>query len=316
MIEQRTRPAPAPATTAPDTPVALLLGASGTSDGPGGTAAASALLEAWACGIATHVVDQASRLATRDRATTRLADASSGLDVTRPDLCAAWAREQTDRGRRFDVVLGLRPEVQEAAAVTAEALGLPGNRPDVVRRVQDPGACRAALAAEGFLVEATPEPEPVPGTLAAVGVFAAGRPQVVLVASVPPDGPVRTAELTGPAWAAVAGEASAAVRRLGLEFGVFRVELRPTGRGHVLSTVRTTLGDDGVHALLGTAAPWLEPFGAVYDDALGRALPLPSPARPRTAAPTRVRPAVAPVLGLAGDPDDAREEPHLCRGID
>ncbi|WP_399942446.1 hypothetical protein ACGH52_24810 [Streptomyces sp. BBFR25] len=312
MIEQRTRPAPVP--TAAETPVALLLGSPSACDGPDATAAVSALLEAWACGLATHVVDQASRLAGRGPESTQLADTSSGLDVTRPAVCAAWAREQVDRGGHFDVVLGLRPEAQESAAVTAEALGLRGNRPDVVRRVQDPGACRAALAAEGFLVEATPEP--VPGTLAAVGVFAAGRPHVVLVASVPPAGPVRTAELTRPAWAALADEASAAVRRLGLEFGVFRVDLRPTGRGHVLTSVRTTLGDDGVHALLGTAVPWLEPFGAVYDDALGRALPLPSPTRPRTMTPAAASPAAAPVLGLAGDPDDAREEPHLCRGID
>ncbi|MEU2057557.1 hypothetical protein [Streptomyces bungoensis] len=325
MIQQRTRsaataPAPVPslalASASPGTPVALLLGASGASGGPDDAAAVSALLEAWACGVATHVVDRASLLAARGSETAALADASSGLDVTRPDLCVAWARGQVAQGRRFDIVLGLRPETQPAAAETAAALGLRGNRPDVVRTVLDAGTCRAALAAEGFLLDTEP---PAAGGLAAVGVFAAGRPHIALVAALPADGgAVRTAGLTRSEWAAVTGRACSAVHRLGLEFGVFRVDLRLTGRGVVLGSVRTTLGHDGVSALLRTAVPWLEPYGAVYDDALDRTGPLPVLPVTRPAAPGPGSAAVPapPLLRLAGDPDDAADEPHLWRGID
>ncbi|MFF3329601.1 hypothetical protein ACFYWX_08560 [Streptomyces sp. NPDC002888] len=266
MIEQRSRSAPAPTQPhAPTTPVALLLGASTPTTTP-------ALLEAWSSGITTHVLDRAALLTARTPDTATLADTSSGLDVTRPDVCVAWARRQAARGHRFDIVLGLRPDVQESAAATATALGLPGNRPEVIRTVLNPGACRTALAAAGFRV--TPPTSENPH-LAAVGILITGRPHVVLIATLPPDGPPRPTDLPHQTRTAVTTLTAAAITRLGLEFGLFRVDLTLTDRGPTLTSVHTTLGDDGVATLLTTTVPWLEPFATVYDDALNRSVPLP-----------------------------------------
>ena len=95
----------------------------------------------------------------------------------------AWAHDRQAAGHRFDVVLGLREDVQSAAAGLAAALHLPGNPPDAVRRVQDTGARIAALAAGGFLVDEDPDRAPEGTALTAVGAFVSGRPHVFLLAT-------------------------------------------------------------------------------------------------------------------------------------
>jgi biotin carboxylase len=107
-------------------------------------AAATALTEARARGIRTHLTNQEAGLA-RTAAANELADEVSAVDFETPGESARWAA-----GRRFDIVFGVREMAQVAVAETAEALGLPGNPPDAVRRVRTKDACREALRANGF----------------------------------------------------------------------------------------------------------------------------------------------------------------------
>lgn len=305
---------------APTAPVALLLGAAGADGGPDEAVVTRPLLQAWSSGIRTHALDRAAALAARGPETRLLCDSATGIDVTRPDACVAWARAQVACGTRFDLVLGLRDDVQSAAAETARALGLPGNAPEAVAAVQNTGARLAMLAAGGFLVE-RPEQAARGTLLTAVGAVLSGRPQVFLVAAAGPDGWSTAAAPPRAAQAAVAGEAACAVRHLGLGFGVFRVELRVAGHGIVLSDVRLALGDASLENLLTRTVPCLELFNLVYDDALGRSVTAPvrdlTGRAPLHALPARRRtPPSAPLPLLAGDPDDAAAEPHICRGID
>ncbi|MEU8844167.1 ATP-grasp domain-containing protein [Streptomyces roseus] len=78
-----------------------------------------------------------------------LAGALHRTEVEDPARALAWAR-----GRRFDLVLGVREQVQVALAEVAEALGAPGNPPAAVRTVREKDRCRQALRAAGL-----PQPE-------------------------------------------------------------------------------------------------------------------------------------------------------------
>ncbi|MFE2556165.1 hypothetical protein ACFXGT_09035 [Streptomyces sp. NPDC059352] len=322
-------PAPGTATVTPDGPVALLLGAAAPHRHPGEAAANSALLETWSSGVRTWVLDRAELLAARGPEARILSDESTGLDSVHAEECVTWARAQRATGHRFDLVLGLREDVQLAAAAVAAALHLPGNHPDAVRRVQDTGARVAALAAGGFLVDEDPDRAPEGTALTAVGAFVSGRPHVFLLATptedgwAPADGRAPATEGgRAPATGlprtpqAAAAEAAAAVLHLGLCFGVFRVDLRATDRGLAVSDVRLTLEAPGLQAHVARTLPCVELFNLVYDDALGRTTAL--PARPLApATPSRTAPsALPPFVLLAGEPEGAAAEPHICRGTD
>lgn len=144
---------PAAGTTALPGPSVLFLGGAG----PVALSEAvvePALLEGRAAGVRTHVTNKPADLAGNTEALRALADAVSPVDFDDPDACAAWARERVAAGERFDVVLGVREKAQRAVAEVAAALGVPGNAPEAVRRVQTKDACRARLAEAGF-----PQPE-------------------------------------------------------------------------------------------------------------------------------------------------------------
>lgn len=69
--------------------------------------------------------------------------------VEDPAAAVAWAG-----GRQFDVVLGVREQVQVALAEVARAVGAPGNPPAAVRTVRDKDRCRQVLREAGL-----PQPE-------------------------------------------------------------------------------------------------------------------------------------------------------------
>ncbi|MFJ3794337.1 ATP-grasp domain-containing protein [Kitasatospora sp. NPDC090091] len=108
-----------------------------------------ALDQAHTRGLRTHLTNQEAVLAATPDVTRR-AGAVSAVDFALPGESAAWARTRAGAGERFDAVLALQEMAQVAAAETAEALGLPGNPPEAVRRVRTKDACREALAAAGF----------------------------------------------------------------------------------------------------------------------------------------------------------------------
>ncbi|KQX16699.1 hypothetical protein ASC82_00025 [Streptomyces sp. Root431] len=313
-----TAPAAAPATTAPVAtpggPVALLLGAAAPHRHPGEAAANSTLLETWSSGVRTWVLDRAELLAARGPEARILSDEATGLDSVHADACVTWARDRRAAGHRFDLVLGLREDVQLAAARLAAALDLPGNHPDAVRRVQDTGARLAALAAGGFLVDEDPDRAPEGTALTAVGAFVSGRPHVFLLAAPTEDGWAPTTGLPHTPQD-LAAEAAAAVLHLGLCFGVFRVDLRATDRGIAVSDVRLTLEAPGLQAHLARTLPCVELFNLVYDDALGRTTALPAPPLAPAAQPPTAS-TVPPFVLLAGEPEGAAAEPHICRGTD
>lgn len=147
-----------------------------------------------------------------------------------------------------------------------------------VRKVDDRGELAAAVAAlpgpGPFLVE-----EFVLGKEFSVeGVFLGGQPRVLAVTEkqvmAPPlfveVGHVLPAPLPGSVRDKLAEETVAALKSLGLRFGVFHVELWLTEAGVVLGEVHVRNGGDWIHLLLQHAIPGLELFGVVYDDALGR----------------------------------------------
>jgi selenocysteine lyase/cysteine desulfurase/biotin carboxylase len=147
-----------------------------------------------------------------------------------------------------------------------------------VRKVAGPAELDAALAAlpgpGPFLVE-----EFVRGKEYSVeGVFLAGEPRVLAVTEKqvldPPlfveVGHVLPAPLPGHTRAEFEQRTVAALKLLGLRFGVFHVELWHTAEGVVLGEVHVRNGGDWIHVLLQHAIPGLELFGVVYDDALGR----------------------------------------------
>ncbi|MGH3248486.1 MAG: ATP-grasp domain-containing protein [Trebonia sp.] len=128
---------------------------------------ADALLVLGNCSSSAHGADEMSRLAHQAHArglhvigadtAGHIAAASSPadeqviLDVYDPHACEAWA--QANRGR-IKAVFTYREMCVESAAVSAAALGLPGNRPSVIATIRNKDKCRGMLAAAGF-----PQPE-------------------------------------------------------------------------------------------------------------------------------------------------------------
>ncbi|MGW2488150.1 ATP-grasp domain-containing protein [Streptomyces sp. NPDC001606] len=108
-----------------------------------------ALSQAGSRGIRAHVTSEAASLAgTPD--VVALADAASAVDFSQPGTTAQWAADRVAGGDRFDLVFGIQEMAQTAVAETAEAIGAPGNPPEVIRRIRTKDACREALAAAGF----------------------------------------------------------------------------------------------------------------------------------------------------------------------
>ncbi|MFC9927908.1 ATP-grasp domain-containing protein [Streptomyces sp. NPDC127190] len=108
-----------------------------------------ALSQAGSRGIRAHVTSEAASLAgTPD--VVALADAASAVDFSQPGTTAQWAADRVAEGDRFDLVFGIQEMAQTAVAETAEAIGAPGNPPEVIRRIRTKDACREALAAAGF----------------------------------------------------------------------------------------------------------------------------------------------------------------------
>ncbi|MFF7974913.1 ATP-grasp domain-containing protein [Streptomyces sp. NPDC007905] len=108
-----------------------------------------AIEEAQVRGIRVHLIHREAALAATAEVGA-LADAVSAVEPDDPERCERWVRERLAEGERFDLVLGLRDEVQESVARCAAALGTPGNSVEAVRRTRNKDACRAALAAAGF----------------------------------------------------------------------------------------------------------------------------------------------------------------------
>ncbi|MBB5121970.1 hypothetical protein AF335_26890 [Streptomyces eurocidicus] len=75
-----------------------------------------------------------------------LVDEVVALDVYDGDACRAWAAGRP----AVDAVLTIRELSVLPAALTAEALGLPGNDPEAVRRVRNKDLCRQRLREAGF----------------------------------------------------------------------------------------------------------------------------------------------------------------------
>jgi len=71
------------------------------------------------------------------------------LDYTDAQACLRWAREHSRR-QPFLGVYGFREPAAESVAEVAQALGLPGNPVEAVRRVRDKHSCRRGLAEHGF----------------------------------------------------------------------------------------------------------------------------------------------------------------------
>ncbi|MFJ7044991.1 ATP-grasp domain-containing protein [Streptomyces sp. NPDC101112] len=139
----------APATAQPTSPPTLLL-LGGANPLPSSIDIVTrAIEEARSRGIRVHLVHRAAALA-RTAEVNDLADAVSAVEPDDPEACERWVRDRVAAGERFDLVLGLRDEVQESVARCAAYVGAPGNGVDAVRRIRNKDACRAALAAAGF----------------------------------------------------------------------------------------------------------------------------------------------------------------------
>jgi biotin carboxylase len=131
-----------------DPPRLLLLGGAGDMT-LSVDVAAEALFQARERGFHTQLTNTAAALAATP-IVAELADAAAEVGFERPGDSVDWALAQAAAGAGFDAVFGVREMAQVAVAEVADALGLPGNDPDAVRRIRTKDACRAALAAAGF----------------------------------------------------------------------------------------------------------------------------------------------------------------------
>ena len=82
------------------------------------------------------------------------------------------------------------------------------------------------------------------------------------------------------------------------------------------SDVRLTLEGPGLQAHLARTLPGVELFNLVYDDALGRTAALPATPLAPAAEPPADPSTAPPFVLLAGEPEGAAAEPHICRGTD
>jgi biotin carboxylase len=111
--------------------------------------AVTAIEQARSRGLSVHLIGHAEDLARTEEAC-RLADTAEPVDFEDTDAAVEWARDRARRGQRFDVVFTCRELALPATARIADALGLAGNRPEVIDRVRSKADCRRHLAAAGF----------------------------------------------------------------------------------------------------------------------------------------------------------------------
>jgi biotin carboxylase len=112
--------------------------------------ATTVLAQAAARGVRTLVTSTAPVLAATP-SIVAAADEVSAVGFTEPEETAEWARRRVKAGERVEAVFALLEMAQVAGAETAEAVGAPGNPSEVIRRIRMKDACRAALAAAGFV---------------------------------------------------------------------------------------------------------------------------------------------------------------------
>ncbi|MGW4458127.1 ATP-grasp domain-containing protein [Streptomyces albidoflavus] len=136
---------PTPPAT-PGAPALLLVGGA-AAGGHGADSTRRTIGAARALGLAVHLTDLPEALAAAT-AVTALADRVTALDHERPGTCARWAR--SGAAGEVRAVFSSREYAQEGAAAIADALGLPGNDPELVATVRRKDRCRAALAEAGF----------------------------------------------------------------------------------------------------------------------------------------------------------------------
>ncbi|MFD5511672.1 ATP-grasp domain-containing protein [Streptomyces sp. NPDC127051] len=176
-----------------------------------------------------------------------------------------------------------------------------------VRKVTGPADLRAALdrlpdPEAPFLVEEFVQGE----EFSVEGIFLGGAPRVLAVTAkeklAPPYfveiGHVLPAALPQDTRQEIEDTVRAALTALDLRFGLFHVELWLTAEGIVLGEVHARIGGGWIHRMLPHARAGLEPYGAVYDDALGRSVEL--PALTRAAATRYFAPPAGRVTAVEG----------------
>jgi biotin carboxylase len=84
------------------------------------------------------------------QATPSIVAAADDASVVEFAETASWARRRVVAGEHIGAVFALQEMAQAAVAEAAEAVGAPGNSPEVIRQVRNKDACRAVLAAAGF----------------------------------------------------------------------------------------------------------------------------------------------------------------------
>ena len=313
------------------------------------------------------------------------ADRVTPLAYQDPAACVAWASEQS-RSEPFVGVFGFREYSVEAVAAVAQALGLPGNPPEAVRRVRNKASCRQALRAHGFRQPASQlcpdlraarefaadhppglwvvKPPSAMGSqgvslvqddagweraianlgdaaggpflvecfqhgseFSAEGMFVYGRPYVLAVTAKSTTGAPHFVEL-GHTMSTKLGDATArsveqvvtaALRSLGLTWGIFHVEFWLDDGQPVLGEVHVRPGGDFIHLMIELVTD-IELYGSVFDQLLGRPL-APATWQPRRGAAIRyLTPQPGRVIAIqgwdevAGDPDCRLSELTLHPG--
>ncbi|WP_159026414.1 ATP-grasp domain-containing protein [Streptomyces vietnamensis] len=128
--------------------VLILGGAAPAGAGHGRDLSLRALTQFKARGSRIVVTDTAEALAAAPEYAF-LADETHAVDYTDPEACVAWALAYAER-HPVDAVTGFREYSVVAVAEVAAALGLAGNRPELVRTVRTKDLCRLALNDLGF----------------------------------------------------------------------------------------------------------------------------------------------------------------------
>ncbi|MFE5710105.1 ATP-grasp domain-containing protein [Streptomyces sp. NPDC056501] len=126
----------------------ILGGAAPVGAGHGRDLSLRALRQFKARGSRVVVTDTAEALAAAPEYAS-LADETHTVDYTDPEACVDWALEYRER-HAVDAVTGFREYSVVAVAEVAAALGLAGNRPELVRTVRTKDVCRRTLSDLGF----------------------------------------------------------------------------------------------------------------------------------------------------------------------
>lgn len=169
-----------------------------------------------------------------------------------------------------------------------------------------PAALAALPRSEPFVAGPFVAEQFVTGTEYSVeGVFAGGEPVVLAITgkeTLPPGfveiGHVQPAALDAATRAEAEDSVAAALRVLGMSFGLFHVEFWLTGDGIVLGEFHGRPGGDWIHLLLAHTRG-ADMYGMVLDDALGR--PVTRPPAPSSVAAVRFfTPAPGRVMAIEG----------------